>query len=83
MYVDAKRAVADRKYTSISELFRDAVRRILYPELTENGFTPEFEEKVLRIADDPNQEYIEWDGKTPFTEFVLSHLPKKYRAKKR
>lgn len=36
MYVDAKKAVEKNKYTSISELFRDALRRLLYEDLTGN-----------------------------------------------
>ncbi len=76
MYADAKKVVAKNKYASISELFRDALRRLLYPNLTVNGFTPEFEEEVLRRANDPKNEVFEWDGKTPFTDFILSHPPK-------
>lgn len=77
LYADAKRIVAERRYTSISELFRDALRQILYPRLTENGFTQEFEEKALRASKEPLEDSVEWDGVTPFTEFVLSHPPKK------
>jgi Arc/MetJ-type ribon-helix-helix transcriptional regulator len=63
MYADAKKKVATRHYASISELIRDGVRGILYPNLTVNGFTPEFEEEVLRRSGEPSDNDIEWDGK--------------------
>lgn len=53
LYQDLKKTIGERGYSSISELVRDAVRRVLYPELTENGFTPEFEEMVLESAKEP------------------------------
>lgn len=56
MYKDAKKAVAKQRYSSISEIFRAGLRKILYPQLTENGFTPEFEEAVLRSAAEPLEE---------------------------
>ena len=64
MYADAKKAALEKRYVSVSEFIREALRRLLYPGLTENGFTPEFEEEVLRRERDPNEELIEWDGKT-------------------
>jgi len=48
MYQDAKAMLRIRGYASISELIRQALRDVLYPKITENGFTPEFEEKVLQ-----------------------------------
>jgi Arc/MetJ-type ribon-helix-helix transcriptional regulator len=83
MLADAKKAVKDRQYASISELIRDTLRQSLYPQLTENGFTPEFEEKILKSAAEPKENDIEWDGVTPFTKFVLSHPPKGYEKKNR
>ena len=53
MYQDARAALRIRGYASISELIRDALRDVLYPRVTENGFTPEFEEAVLRSAAQP------------------------------
>lgn len=53
LYKDIKKTIKDRGYSSLSELVRDAVRRVLYPEITENGFTPEFEEMVLQSAKEP------------------------------
>ena len=78
MYAEAKKMMKERQYTSISELFRDAFRRLQHPYLTENGFTPEFEEEILKAAAEPRENDIEWDGKGSFTDFVLSHPPKEY-----
>ncbi len=78
MYQDAKRLLARRGYASISELIRDTLRNELYPRVTENGFTPEFEERVLKASAEPVENDIVWDGKTPFTEFVLKHGKKRY-----
>ena len=69
MYIDAKKMADQRKYTSISEFIRDAMRRMLYPQLTENGFTPEFEEQVLEAENDPN--IFKWNGKGSFVDFAM------------
>lgn len=53
MYEDAKRHVKRRGYASVSELIRDAVREWLYPRITVNGFTPEFEKQVLAAEKEP------------------------------
>lgn len=53
LYKDIKKTIEERGYSSVSELVRDAVRRVLYPKLTKNGFTPEFEEMVLEAAKKP------------------------------
>lgn len=79
MYAEAKRVVKKQGYTSVSELFRASLRSTLYPKLTDNGFTSEFEDEILRRASDSNEEFIEWDGKTPFSDFVLTHPPRKYQ----
>ncbi len=63
LYSDAKKAVAKRRYVSISELVRDAVRRVLYPGLTVNGFTKEFEDMVLKREKDSTEDDIVWEGK--------------------
>jgi Arc/MetJ-type ribon-helix-helix transcriptional regulator len=76
MYAEAKQMVSRRGYSSISELIREALRGVLYPNLTENDFTPEFEDEVLRRAAEPITNAIAWDGKTPFVKFVLSHPTK-------
>lgn len=62
MYSDVKKYASARRYTSISELMRDAVRKLLYPELTENGFTPEFEEMVLRAEAEPQDKNRVWNS---------------------
>jgi len=54
MYQDAKAILRVRGYASISELIRQALRDVLYPKITENGFTPEFEEEVLRAEKSPH-----------------------------
>lgn len=61
LYQDIKRTIKERGYSSVSELVRDAVRRVLYSELTENGFTPEFEEAVLRSAKESVDEKDIWE----------------------
>ena len=53
LYEDAKRVIKQRRFASMSELVRDALRRTLYPEVTVNGFTSEFEEEVLRAEAEP------------------------------
>lgn len=60
MYEEARKAVARRGYSSISELIRDALRDELFPLLTENGFTPEFEDAVLRSAALPREKDKVW-----------------------
>ena len=60
MYNEAKKLLAKRGYASISELIRDALRNALFPRITENGFTPEFEEAVLEAAKEPVEKAREW-----------------------
>lgn len=50
MYKDAKKALATKRYSSVSELIRDALRKTLYAETTKNGFTKEFENYVLKSS---------------------------------
>lgn len=71
MYIDAKKVVVKKGYASLSELVRDTLRKIIYPEVTENGFTPEFEEEVLKAAAEPIENDREWDGKGSFVDFAL------------
>lgn len=78
MYKDAKAQLDSRGYSSMSELIRDALRDELYPRVTVNGFTPEFEEEVLKAAAEPIEDSIKWDGKGSFTDFVLKHPVKRY-----
>ena len=79
---DAKKYMARRGFASLSEFIRAAIRREVYPEITENGFTPEFEAEVLKSAAQPRKNDIVWDGKTPFTDFVLNHSVKKHGKNK-
>jgi len=83
MYKDAKGALKKRGYASISELIRAALRGMLYPRVTENGFTPEFEEEVLRADREANAgNVVQWDGKGSFTDFVLTHPSKPHGARR-
>lgn len=83
MYEDAKKALAFRGYTSISELVRDALRDVLYPRVTENGFTPEFEEAVLRSAAEPkNRDYVITTEKELHDYFLRGKLPKRVKRTK-
>lgn len=82
MYEDAKKYIKVRKFTSMSELVRNSLRGLLYPELTENGFTPEFEEKVLKSAAEPLEKgYVLETEKEIDDYFLHLKLPKK-RGKK-
>jgi len=47
--------------------------------LTVNGFTPEFEEEVLKAAAEPIEKEFVWNGKGSFTDFVLKAGKKRYR----
>lgn len=58
MYKDAKKALISKRYSSVSELIRDALRKSLYGDLTENGFTKEFEDQVLASAAEPRKNDI-------------------------
>lgn len=55
MYNDAKLALTAKRYSSVSELIRDALRKTLYGEVTQNGFTKEFEDEVLTSAAEPGK----------------------------
>lgn len=55
LYKDAKRAMTAKRYSSVSELIRDALRRTLYAETTENGFTKEFEDYVLKSSSEDEE----------------------------
>jgi len=68
-----------RGYASISELIRHALRDVLYPKITENGFTPEFEKKVLQAEKEANAgNVVKWNGKGSFVDFVLKHPPQSH-----
>lgn len=83
LYSQTKRQAKKYHYNSVSEVIRDALRWWLNDKLTRNGFTPKFEEEVLRREKDMDKyDTVKWDGKTPFTQFVLNNPPKK-RGKNR
>lgn len=71
MYQDAKATLERRGYTSISEFIRDAIRDMVYPPVTENGFSPELEEDILKSEKDPKNWVAKWNGKGSLTQFVL------------
>lgn len=80
MYQDIKKTMTEHGYSSVSELVRDALRRIVYPGLTENGFTPEFEQAVLESAKEPVEKGILLEtDKDVKTYFKFLKYPKKYR----
>lgn len=82
MYAEAQKTLVVRGYASISELIRDALRRLLYPNLTENGFTPEFEEAVLRSEGQPRKDDFVLETDKDIEDYFLRlKLPKK-RGKK-
>ena len=72
MYNDAKKILAKKGYASLSEFIRDSLRKAVYPNVIENGFTPEFEDIVLEAAKEPIEKSREWDGKGSFVDFVLN-----------
>lgn len=79
MYKDAKKILAKRGFASISEFIRATLREELYPPmLTENGFTPEFEERVLRAAKTPREnDRILKSDKDVRDYFLHLKIPKK------
>lgn len=62
MYEDARELVKEKRFASISELIRHALRGVLYPGgLTVNGFTPEFEDMVLEAEKEPLENDLVWE----------------------
>lgn len=78
MYEDAKKAMTTKRYASVSEFIRDALRDVLYPRVSINGFTPEFEDLVLKASKSPKKHDRVWDGKGSFTDFAMNRSQKKY-----
>jgi len=56
MYEDAKLALTAKRYSSVSELIRDALRKALYGDLTEMDLRKEFEDYVLESARETGKE---------------------------
>ncbi len=63
LYTQAKVEAKKFHYNSVSEFIRDATRKLLYPRLTVNGFTPQFESMVLRREKQSTKNDIVWEGK--------------------
>lgn len=83
LYRDIKKTIRERGYSSVSEMVRDAVRKVLYPEITENGFTPEFEEAVLESAKEPIEKGIMLETDEDVKNyFRYLKYPKGYKRKK-
>lgn len=82
MYEDAKAYLARRGYSSVSELFRDTLREKLYPPLTENGFTPEFEEAVLRSSALPREKDKVWKTEKDIDQY-FDALRRKLRNRRK
>lgn len=80
LYKEIKKTIKERGYSSVSELVRDAVRRVIYPELTENGFTPEFEEMVLHSAKESIDEKDVWETPEDIDKY-FAKLHKKHQSK--
>ncbi len=80
MYEDAKRHVKRRGYASVSELIRDAIREWLYPRVTVNGFTPEFEKQVLAAEKEPIENDIVLDSEKSIREYFKN--PTKFKKRK-
>lgn len=81
LYKDIKKTIEDRGYSSVSELVRDAVRRVIYPDLTENGFTSEFEEMVLRSAKESVDEKDVWETPGDIDKY-FAKLHKKHQKQR-
>jgi len=54
---------------------------VIYPELTENGFTKEFEDEVLRAAAKPMENDIVLETEEDVHNYFL-HLKKPAKSKK-
>lgn len=82
LYKAAKKLVAEEKYSSISEVVRAGIRRVLYDadKITENGFPGWFEDKVLESADEPRKNDIVLESEEDVKNY-FKHLktPKKQK----
>lgn len=81
MYEDAKKSLSRCGYSSISELVRSALRDTLYPKLTVNGFTPEFEEMVLKAEASPREKDKVWRTEKDIDLYFAS-LKNKFHKKR-
>jgi Arc/MetJ-type ribon-helix-helix transcriptional regulator len=81
MYKDVKTAVKTMRYSSVSELMREALRDKIYTKekvrYTVNGFTPEFEDEIMKsAASSPEEDYILENQKQVKDFFLHLKLPK-------
>lgn len=81
MYEDAKKMLAKNRYASISELVRDALRKVMYQDVTENGFTQAFEDKVLKAATEPLNDDVILETEEDIDKF-FNTLNKNLKKKK-
>lgn len=73
LYKEAKNTVSKMHYASISELVRDALRRILYQETgSEEYFSRDFENKVLRRAKKPYDSDIVFETEEDLKNYFLN-----------
>jgi len=79
LYKDAKNTVIKKHYASMSELIRDALRKILYQEtVSEEYFSKDFEDEVLRRARKPNDSDIVFETEEDLRKYFLNlKLPAK------
>jgi Arc/MetJ-type ribon-helix-helix transcriptional regulator len=69
MYKDAKKALAAKRYSSVSELIRDALRKTLYGEISQNGFTSGFEDYILESSRGPEKNDIVFRSEKDLEEY--------------
>ena len=79
LYKDAKNTVSKMHYASMSELIRDALRRIVYSQSpSEEYFSEDFEDKVLRRAKEPYDSDIVFETEEDLKNYFLNlKLPAK------
>ena len=84
MYDDAKKVLVSKRYSSISELIRDSLRKTLYSNITVNGFTEEFENEVLRAEKEPEENDIVLSTEKEMRDFFRDlKLPLRYNKNKK
>lgn len=86
LYKDAKRLVAEGKYSSISEIMRAGLRRVLYDadKITENGLPGWFEDRVLESAQEPIKKSSVWESEEDMKKyFEKLHKEKSGKSKKK
>lgn len=71
--------MSQQHYSSISEVIRDALRHLIKKKrITENGFTEEFEDMVLKAAAEPMDNDYVLETEEDIHNYFLHHkLPKK------